>query len=106
MVAGTACLDVIDGEQLVAAARSKGEYLAARLDELATQFPIIGEVRGRGLMWGLEIVDRAARPDAIGSYPADRDLALAIKKRCPRNGLILRESIGAAIARGPERRAR
>lgn len=89
MAAGAACLDVIEGEQLVAAARAHGQYLGERLHELAAEFPVIGEVRGRGLMWGLEIVDPEARPDSIGSYPADRALALGIKLRCLRSGLIL-----------------
>ncbi|WP_394843536.1 diaminobutyrate--2-oxoglutarate transaminase family protein [Pendulispora brunnea] len=89
MAAGTACLDVIRDEQLVTAAQAKGEYLGGRLAELAAQYSIIGDVRGRGLMWGLEIVDPTARPDAIGSHPANREMALALKHRCLRNGLIL-----------------
>jgi len=89
MAAGTACLDVIRDEQLVAAAYAKGDYLGARLTELAAQYPMIGEVRGRGLMWGLEIVDPAAAPDSLGSHPANREMALALKRRCLRLGLIL-----------------
>ncbi|WP_430827963.1 aminotransferase class III-fold pyridoxal phosphate-dependent enzyme [Chromobacterium piscinae] len=46
-------------------------------------------MRGRGLMWGVEIIDPDAPADALGSRPGDGELARAIKKRCLANGLII-----------------
>ncbi|WP_434739626.1 diaminobutyrate--2-oxoglutarate transaminase family protein [Micromonospora sp. SH-82] len=88
MVAGAATLDVIEAEGLVAAAATKGALLGDLLKDLAHRHPEIGEVRGRGLMWGLEIVDPQGRPDALGSLPADGARTTALKRRCLENGLL------------------
>jgi len=40
--------------------RGKGEWLASRLAELAARRARVGEARGRGLMWGLELREPAA----------------------------------------------
>ena len=47
---------VIRDEQLLEAARTKGAWLRGRLDELAARHAAIGQVRGRGLLQGLELV--------------------------------------------------
>jgi 4-aminobutyrate aminotransferase-like enzyme len=46
--------------------RRRGEQLAAGLGELATKFPYVADVRGRGLLWGFEFVldpETRASPD-------------------------------------------
>lgn len=53
--AANAVLDVFEEEKLVANAASIGEYLLDRLKEIAKNHPSIKEVRGRGLMIGVEI---------------------------------------------------
>jgi len=40
--------------------RRKAEWLGARLARLAAGAPRVAEVRGRGLMWGLELAEPAA----------------------------------------------
>jgi 2,2-dialkylglycine decarboxylase (pyruvate) len=68
--AGLAVLDVIQEEGLVERARSRGEYLLERLRELQGEHEQIGDVRGRGLLAGLELVeDRESRrpADALGA---------------------------------------
>lgn len=40
--------------------RDKGDYLGRRLRELAGRFPVITQVRGLGLMWGLELSQEGA----------------------------------------------
>jgi 4-aminobutyrate aminotransferase-like enzyme len=64
--AALAVLDVIEDEQLQARARDAGEYARAALRDLASRHEAIGDVRGRGLLIGVELVrDRDARePDA------------------------------------------
>lgn len=53
--AANAVLDVFNEENLVENAAKIGEYLLARLKEIAKEHPSIKEVRGRGLMIGVEI---------------------------------------------------
>ncbi len=53
---GLAVLDVLIEEQLMANALAVGDYLLALLAELKTRYPIIGDVRGRGLFIGVELV--------------------------------------------------
>ena len=60
--AGCANLDVLEEEGLVERARRMGEVLGNRLRALADRHPIVGDVRGKGLFWGVELVkDRATR---------------------------------------------
>jgi 4-aminobutyrate aminotransferase-like enzyme/Ser/Thr protein kinase RdoA (MazF antagonist) len=62
--AGMAVLDVIEQERLMERALDTGSYLLDRFHELATRHVAIGDVRGRGLYLGLDLVtDRdTARP--------------------------------------------
>jgi 4-aminobutyrate aminotransferase len=63
--AGVAVLETIRDEDLVANARGRGAELSGGLRELMADFPMIGDVRGPGLMIGVEFVkDRGTRePD-------------------------------------------
>jgi 4-aminobutyrate aminotransferase len=63
--AALATLDIIDSEKLVKAAEKKGRYLNRRLRELMERHPIIGDVRGLGLMQATEFVlDRRTKEPA------------------------------------------
>ncbi|MCX7904691.1 MAG: aminotransferase class III-fold pyridoxal phosphate-dependent enzyme, partial [Caloramator sp.] len=52
--AGVATIKYIVENDLPNKAREKGEYLLKRLNELKEKYPVIKEVRGRGLMIGIE----------------------------------------------------
>jgi acetylornithine/succinyldiaminopimelate/putrescine aminotransferase len=54
MAAGLATLHVLDAESVVANARLTGELLRSRLAELLPRYEMLADVRGRGLMIGLE----------------------------------------------------
>ena len=87
MAAGTAALNYIEEQGLVANAERMGDYLMTRLRQLQRDFPCIGDVRGRGLMVGIEIVSTAP---GQGRVPAgDGVLAKAIQHNCLREGVIL-----------------
>ena len=79
--AGLAVLDVIEEEGLVERARERGDYLLAALRELQARHEQIGDVRGRGLLVGLELVeDRATREPANA-------LGAAVTAECLERGL-------------------
>jgi len=60
--AALAVLDVIDEEGLLKNAYEVGQHLERGLAELANEHPIIGDVRGSGLFWGIDLVsDRETR---------------------------------------------
>ena len=61
--ASLATLDVIQNEGLVENARERGAQLRARLEDVATRYPAVADVRGLGLMQGAYMVDGEGRPD-------------------------------------------
>ncbi|MEG3067271.1 MAG: aspartate aminotransferase family protein [Syntrophaceticus schinkii] len=62
MTAGLATLEVIEKEGLVQNAAKLGVYLREKLMELKDKHPLIGDVRGIGLMQGAELVKNGKEP--------------------------------------------
>jgi 4-aminobutyrate aminotransferase-like enzyme/aminoglycoside phosphotransferase (APT) family kinase protein len=62
--AALAVLAVIEDEDLVANAGKVGSYLRQGLVTLADRHPLIGDVRGEGLLLGVELIDEADEPAA------------------------------------------
>jgi 4-aminobutyrate aminotransferase-like enzyme/Ser/Thr protein kinase RdoA (MazF antagonist) len=54
--AGLAVLEVLDAEHLMANAAATGAYLRAELESIAARHPCLGQVRGTGLLLGLEVL--------------------------------------------------
>ncbi len=93
--AALATLRVIEEEGLVARAAELGNHALARLREFASNCPAIGEVRGRGLLFGVELVkDRATREPAP-------DLAEEVFYRCLAAGLSFKISAGNVLTLSP-----
>lgn len=93
---GLAVMDVVQRDSLVERARVAGRRLRAGLEVLQQRHDCIGDVRGRGLLMGLEIVaDRAGRaPDLemserIGTEAMARGLSMNIVK-LPAMGAVFR----------------
>ncbi len=61
--AASATIDVIREEKLVENAAAQGDYLMGRLRELQAEFPVIGDVRGLGLMVATEFTGEDGKPD-------------------------------------------
>ncbi|MFX0540594.1 aspartate aminotransferase family protein [Roseovarius sp. S4756] len=84
--AGSAVLDVIDTEGLVANAAAMGDKLAERLRGLMQRYPLIGDVRGKGLLTAFELMaDRATKeplPKGLNAHSRLVDIAYD-------NGLII-----------------
>lgn len=89
MAAGSATLRIIREEGLADRAAELGMHLRRRLAGLQAEFPCIGEIRGRGLMVGVELIDPDGGTDALGYPPAASALASAVQATCLRHGLIL-----------------
>ncbi|WP_433858570.1 diaminobutyrate--2-oxoglutarate transaminase family protein [Streptomyces kronopolitis] len=89
MAAGRATLAYVRENGLDRRAGELGARMHARLTDLAAAHDCIGDVRGRGLMLGVEIVDREAEADATGARPADPRLAAAVQHACLDRGLIV-----------------
>ncbi|HLN65296.1 MAG TPA: diaminobutyrate--2-oxoglutarate transaminase [Symbiobacteriaceae bacterium] len=89
MAAGTASLRLMREQGLARHASDMGEQFLRGLSEVARGTHCIGEIRGRGLMIGVEIVDKQGQPDLVGTYPAHPHLAQRIHLECLKRGLII-----------------
>ncbi len=78
---GLATLEFMESKKLGEKAAEKGEYLLKRLNELKDNYPIIGDVRGIGLMIGVELVEENKAPAF-----ENRDL---IVKKALEEGLVM-----------------
>ncbi|MGI5403354.1 diaminobutyrate--2-oxoglutarate transaminase family protein [Streptomyces sp. CA-135486] len=89
MAAGAATLAFVRENRLADRAATLGARMLGRLQGLAAAHPCIGDVRGRGLMIGVELVDPdAAPPDALVP-PSAPALAAAVQQECLTRGLIV-----------------
>ncbi|WP_069173570.1 aspartate aminotransferase family protein [Streptomyces griseus] len=78
---GNTVLDVLETDRLDEQARARGEFLHKGLTELATRHPVIGDVRGRGLLLGVEFTAEgsgADSEDALGARVTRRCLDLGL----------------------------
>lgn len=82
--AALAVLDVIDEEGLLENARQVGRHLEQGLAQLARRHPIIGNVRGSGLFWGIDLVS-----DRENKRPIDRAEAKHIVTAIQRAGVLM-----------------
>ena len=89
---GLAVIEVLVKEGLADEARAKGQYLKDAYLRMKEDHPIIGDVRGRGLLLGIELVK-----DPETREPAGEETRLLTKK-CLENGLILQQASYANIA--------
>lgn len=89
---GLAVLEVVVRDRLAERAARLGARLKAGLKELQQRYEVIGDLRGRGLLLGVELVE-----DRHSRKPAN-ELGLAITRRCLDLGLSM--NIGISAVRG------
>lgn len=78
-----ATIEVIEEEKLLDNCHETGAYFRGKLDQLKEKYPLIGDVRGMGLMQGVELVkDRKTKEPAA-------DLANRVLERARTNGLVI-----------------
>lgn len=91
--AAIATIDTIQSEDLPQRATAIGAYLKERLTELATRYELIGDVRGRGLIQGIELVrDRATKEPAA-------EEGARIAEHCLENGLVFSQRRDGSVLR-------
>jgi 4-aminobutyrate aminotransferase len=86
--AALANIDVLEGESLLKQSTEKGEYMMKQLNEIANDYSFIGDVRGIGLMIGIDLVKdpNTREPDA--------DLAGRVRESCRKQKVLV--GIGGA----------
>ncbi|MGQ9662718.1 MAG: aspartate aminotransferase family protein [Kiritimatiellia bacterium] len=87
--AALANFDVLIGENLPAKAAEKGRMALARLQEFAQHCSLVGEVRGEGLMIGIELVKDGKKMPAV-------DAAKEVRRLCRENGVLV--GLGGSLA--------
>jgi adenosylmethionine-8-amino-7-oxononanoate aminotransferase len=79
---GLKVLEIMHREQLFTRAAAAGAYLRARLVELAVKHAMVGEIRGRGLLWGIELVaDRERHTTFYRSMGLARRIVDGMRRR-------------------------
>ena len=90
MAAGKAVLDFMEREDLLNRAAVRGEYLARGLETLSSH-PCLGDIRGKGLMRGLELVqDKETRE----SFDPALEVCLMLYREARELGLLILPSSG------------
>ncbi len=91
--AALATLRVIEEESLLEKVAEKGAYFAQGLDQFKTRFPLISDVRGLGLFWGIEL---RRKDGSKASQEAEKIMYLALQK-----GLNFKVSVGNVLSLSP-----
>ena len=95
---GLAALEELRERDAVANAAARGEQALARLRELQARVPGVGDVRGQGLLLGLEFV---RDPDTKEPFPAAENVGIRVREAARRKGLLLRASHWMAVLAPP-----
>jgi 4-aminobutyrate aminotransferase/(S)-3-amino-2-methylpropionate transaminase len=86
--AAVATIQTMRERDLVGAARRIESVLVPRLEELAAKHPVIGEVRGRGAMLAIELVEPGTTSPAGGPRP-NAAVTQALARECHAAGLLV-----------------
>jgi 4-aminobutyrate aminotransferase / (S)-3-amino-2-methylpropionate transaminase / 5-aminovalerate transaminase len=81
--AGLATLEILLREDLVGNAARVGKVMLARLEALKEKYRCVGEVRGKGLMLGLELVEDRRTRAPLGPH-----VTRSLYQECLRRGLV------------------
>ena len=97
--AAMANLDILLGEDLIGNAARTGAYMQAALRERVGGLPLVGDVRGVGLVAGIQLMaDRASRRP----FEATQKVSQQVAARCLEDGLIVRAlPVGHVVALSP-----
>lgn len=89
MAAGTVVLNRVSQPQFLEEVRNKGDYLRNAMQSLKEEVSIIGDVRGKGLMLGVEFIDPNGPKDIMGNPEPSGEIAALVQKKCFENHLVM-----------------
>ncbi|MGK0442720.1 MAG: L-2,4-diaminobutyrate transaminase/4-aminobutyrate--pyruvate transaminase [Pseudohongiellaceae bacterium] len=97
---GLANLEIIENEQLIANAKKTGSYLHQQLKQRLLQRPEVAEIRGLGLLAGIQLVENK---DQRTLFDPSKKIPAQVANACMEAGLIIRPlpSIGALALSPP-----
>ena len=82
MAAGTVVLEKIRQKEFLDEVKRKGKRIEDALLQLKNEVSIIGDVRGRGLMLGIEFIDPHGNVDIMNHPLPSGEIAAEVQKRC------------------------
>jgi len=89
--AGLATLEIIEEERILEKVRRDEQFMCGAMAKLMKKHEIIGDVRGLGLLWGIELVkDRSTKEKAV--HEAEK-----VMYECLKNGLSFKVSAGNVL---------
>lgn len=95
--AGLAVIGIIEREGLIGKAASSGQLLGSKLAAALTDSPFVADVRGVGMMWGIEFVaDKAT----LEPFPRSGKVTERLWDRLFSDGIIVYKSVALAGAAG------
>ncbi|MDF2185894.1 pyridoxal phosphate-dependent class III aminotransferase [Grimontia hollisae] len=89
MVSGAKAMEIIRRDNLAQQAKITGDYLRRGLEKIADNTTCIAEVRGKGLMLGIEICDPKGIKNKFGEPQSAPELTVAIQRAALERGLII-----------------
>lgn len=95
--AGLAVIGILEREGLVERAAFSGQVLGARLAEAVKDSPYVVDVRGIGMMWGIEF---AANKETLEPFPRSRKVTERLWEHLFADGIIVYKSVALAGADG------
>ncbi|MCF9445994.1 aspartate aminotransferase family protein [Vibrio parahaemolyticus] len=93
--AALATMEAIEKDGLLDKAKADSQFMREKLLEMKAKYPVIGDVRGIGMLWGIELVtDHESKARAY-------DEAEAVLYQCLNNGVSFKVSQGNVIQLSP-----
>ena len=89
MAAGIIVMKRISQPAFLAEVTRKGDYMKSRLLKLKDEVSIIGDVRGTGLMLGIEFIDPNGEKDLMGRPVPGGEISARVQRLCFENKLII-----------------
>ena len=89
MAAGTVLLEKVSRKEFLSDVVRKGSILRENLEKLKEEVGIIGDIRGKGLMLGIEFIDPDGEKDIMGHPEPSGEIAAEIQRRCFLNHLVM-----------------
>ena len=89
MAAGSVVIERIKKPEFLAEVVRKGHVIESALIDLQKEVSIIGDVRGKGLMLGVEFIDPNGKKDIMGRPEPSGEIAAKIQHMCFENKLVM-----------------